>query len=210
MAGSDVGAPDVVCHVSAGLDAAKDTDGSTLPPGDPEPLLFVLRKVIIDDGGGVVALGEGEVNGRSGVQGVSGAIAEALHVLESGAGGLYHVAPMRALDIDAIEDFGEVFRQEFDLAAGFCDGPDGAGWRLQVVMRRRLGHGDGDISAVRLRIAQGCERGAVPRDALAEDVEIEIEDFQVVGTLAMETFDECLALVPMVEGLNGLVRGRWR
>ena len=120
------------------------------------------------------------------------------------AGGLDHVVPMRAFGIDAVEDFGEVFRQELDLPAGFCDGPDRAGWRLEVVLRRWLRHGDGDISAVRLGIAQGCKRGALPGNLVVEHIEIEIEDFQVVGTLAMETFDQGLALVPVVEGLNGL------
>jgi hypothetical protein len=40
---------------------------------------------------------------------------------------------------------------------------------------------------------------------VANDVEIEVEDFQVVGTLAMETFDKRLALVPLVKELDGLL-----
>jgi hypothetical protein len=55
-----------------------------------------------------------------------------------------------------------------------------------------------------MRIAQGCEQGALPGDALAEDVKIEVKDFQVVGTLAVEVFDEGFALVPVVEVLHGL------
>jgi hypothetical protein len=57
---------------------------------------------------------------------------------------------------------------------------------------------------VRLGIAQGCKRGLLPGNLVVSYIEIEIEDFQVVGTLAMETFDQGLALVPVVEDLNGL------
>lgn len=79
---------------------------------------------IVDDGGGAVALGKAEMNGRSGVQCGASAISEALHALEGVAGRPYDVVPMLAFAIDAVEDFGEVFWQEVDLAAGSCHGPD--------------------------------------------------------------------------------------
>jgi len=67
-----------------------------------------------------------------------------------------------------------------------------------------LRHGDDDESTLRLGIAQNGERVALPRNLVANDVKIVVEDLEVVGALTMKAVDKSLALVPMVEVLDRL------